>query len=68
MHHPSLRSFVLASLLAPLGSALLPSLAGLPEGVDSATYAAVYGGVEGAGMRQLTAELGRRLDTLALYR
>jgi hypothetical protein len=48
--------------------ALLPSLAGLPEGVDSATYAAVYGGVEGAGMRQLTAELGRRLDTLALYR
>jgi hypothetical protein len=36
--------------------------------VDSATFAAVYGGVDGAGTRQLTAELGRRLDTLALYR
>jgi hypothetical protein len=32
MHHPSLRSFVLASLLAPLGSALLPSLAGAHHG------------------------------------
>jgi hypothetical protein len=47
---------------------LLPSLTGMPEGVDSATLALVYGGAEGAGTRQLRQELARRVDTLALYR
>jgi hypothetical protein len=47
---------------------LLPSLTGMPEGVDSATLSLVYGGVEGAGTRQLRQELARRVDTLALYR
>jgi hypothetical protein len=47
---------------------LMPSLAGMPEGVDSAAFATVYGGAEGAGTRQLRQELARRVDTLALYR
>jgi hypothetical protein len=47
---------------------LLPSLTGMPEAVDSATLSLVYGGVEGAGTRQLRQELARRVDTLALYR
>jgi hypothetical protein len=36
--------------------------------VDSAAFATVYGGAEGAGTRQLRQELARRVDTLALYR
>lgn len=47
---------------------ILPVLTGMPEGVDSATFTTVYGGVEGAATRQLRGELARRLDTLALYR
>ncbi|MBM3961038.1 MAG: hypothetical protein FJ306_03945 [Planctomycetes bacterium] len=40
MHHPSLRSFLLASLIAPLGSALLPSLVDAHHGDPARTASA----------------------------
>jgi hypothetical protein len=58
-----------ARLAAGVGeAALLPSLAGLPEGVDSATFQRVYGGVDGAQTARLRGEVTRRVDALALYR
>lgn len=49
-------------------TACFPSVAGLPEGVDSATFAQAYGGMTGAETARWRAEVERRVDALPLYR
>ncbi|MBU6365096.1 MAG: hypothetical protein KJT01_02685 [Gemmatimonadetes bacterium] len=49
-------------------AACFPSVAGLPEGVDSATFAQAYGGMAGAETARWRAEVNRRVEALALYR
>lgn len=47
---------------------LVPSDAGLPEGLSAARLEAEYGGVGGDGFRAVEAEIARRVDALPLYR
>lgn len=47
---------------------LFPEAADLPEGLKAAEFQARYGGVGGAGYRELTAEIERRLSACAAYR
>lgn len=49
-------------------SACFPSVAGLPEGVDSVTFERAYGGMAGAETARWRAEVGRRVDALPMYR
>lgn len=58
----------LAAQLAPglTEAACFPSVAGLPEGVDSVAFARDYGGLDGAETARWRAEVHRRVDALSL--
>lgn len=47
---------------------LLPSLAGLPEGITRDQLQTEYGGIGGAETQRLLGEIDRRIATLPLYR
>ena len=47
---------------------LVPRDAGLPEGLSAARLEAEFGGVRGAGFRDVEAEIARRVEALPLYR
>lgn len=47
---------------------LAPTAAGLPEGLSAARLEAEFGGVAGAGFRDVEAEIVRLVDALPLYR
>jgi hypothetical protein len=47
---------------------MLPSLAGLPEGITRDQLQADYGGIGGTETRRLLGEIDRRIAALPLYR
>lgn len=49
-------------------AALMPAPTGLQEHMTEAEFNRDYGGVDGPGYRKVLADIGRRIDAVALYR